>query len=135
MKTRGERNNNPGNIVQSANAWIGKIVNPTDDRFEQFTSPEYGVRALAKNLLTYQNSYGLYTVRAIINKWAPPSENNTNAYVDAVANYIGILPNTTINLNDENMLMLLVSAIIQHENGRIAYPVAQIQSGVDMALA
>ncbi|MFU2316820.1 hypothetical protein [Rahnella sp. PCH160] len=50
---RGLRNNNPGNIEASdANPWEGQIG--SDGRFAKFETPEHGIRALGKNLLSYQ---------------------------------------------------------------------------------
>lgn len=133
--TRGERNNNPGNIVQSNIAWQGKLPTPSDSRFEQFASAEQGIRALAKLLLTYQDKYGLRTVEQIINRWAPPNENDTSAYVNAVANSIGRARTEPLNLHDEMTLFDLTKAIIKHENGRVIYDDTTLALGVDLALA
>src|SRR4051812_38910947 len=91
--TRGIINANPGNIDRGKppTAWLG-LATPAEmtpeqkaeKRFAVFRSPEYGIRALAKLLQTYQSKHGLRTVRGIINRWAPPVENNTGAYVNAV---------------------------------------------------
>src|SRR3569833_3001877 len=82
--TRGLRNNNPGNIRKTATDWRGEVVG-SDSAFETFATPEAGIRALAVLLRNYQRKYGLRTVRAIITRYAPPSENNTESYVSAVA--------------------------------------------------
>ena len=57
MAVRSVRNNNPGNMEQSANTWVGKVANPSDVRFEQFETPALGVRAMTKNLYSYQNRF------------------------------------------------------------------------------
>lgn len=57
-----------------------------DRAFVQFKSLEYGWRA-AFHLLTrtYYHKYRLYTIRTIIRRWAPSSENDTSAYIANVS--------------------------------------------------
>jgi hypothetical protein len=132
QKTRGERNNNPGNIRKSAAAWLGKIPG-SDSAFETFSSPEYGIRAMKITLRNYQTMHGLRTVKEIISRWAPSTENNTAAYVRNVAAAMGVTPTQQINLNDQGTMAALVSAIIAHENGRNVYSLAQIAGGLSLA--
>jgi hypothetical protein len=49
---RGVRNNNPGNLVYTHIKWQGKVPKHQnkDRRFEMFIAPEYGVRAMIKDL-------------------------------------------------------------------------------------
>lgn len=130
--TRGERNNNPGNIRLSSAPWQGK-VGGSDTAFETFADAKAGIRALAVNLRTYQNRHGLDTVREIISRYAPASENNTAAYVRAVANAVGIGPDDQIDLSSDATLTALVAAIITHENGRNVYAWADIAAAVSAA--
>jgi hypothetical protein len=130
--TRGERNNNPGNIRISSINWLGKTPG-TDNAFETFATPAAGIRALAVNLRTYQNRYGLSTVRQIITRYAPASENNTGAYIAAVASAIGRSADDSLDLSDDSLLALLVAAIIKHENGRNVYSMAEISAAVSLA--
>lgn len=130
--TRGERNNNPGNI-EKGQAWKG--LNPDqsgDKRFAVFLTPEYGIRAIAKLLSNYQKM-GFNTVRKMINRWAPPVENNTSAYVNSVTAAMGVGPDEPLDLiNDPAMMARMVQAIIGHENGRVSYDVATINNGISM---
>ena len=80
---RGFRNNNPTNIRLGA-PWQGMSPTQTDGSFVQFIAPQWGIRAAAKILLHYQ-AEGFNTVRQIINHWAPPNENDTDAYIADVA--------------------------------------------------
>ncbi len=130
--TRGERNNNPGNIRLSSVQWQGQIAG-ADTAFVTFATPADGIRALAKLLKNYQAKYGLNTIRGIINRYAPPSENNTSAYVSAVSADMGIGPDAPLNLGDAGTLDALVTAIIHHENGRVSYAAAVISEGVALA--
>lgn len=132
--TRGERNNNPGNIVKSTISWQGLSAYQPDSHFARFVDPVAGIRALSKVLITYYTKYGLNTVEKIVNRWAPPIENNTGAYVDAVSQSMGVSSTQPLNLNDPATLENLVTAIIKHENGRVSYDIATIQNGVNLAL-
>lgn len=126
--TRGERNNNPGNIVYSpANNWQGQIGH--DGRFVTFSSPEYGIRALGL-LLTKYMSQGYNSVSSIINHWAPPNENDTAAYIADVSATTGISANAIV---DQSAVPAIAQAIIKHENGRVIYTPQQLASGFSMA--
>lgn len=138
--TRGVRNNNPGNIdrVKGTN-WQGAAADQTDPRFVVFISAEMGVRALARTLMTYFKQHKLASVRGIINRWAPPRENNTAAYIDAVCRDVGRSLGRTINaderLNVDSIAVMrpLVVAIIAHENAGFAYPAGVIDEGLRLA--
>lgn len=112
---RGIRNQNPGNIRKTKIAWKGKAPS-SDGEFEQFISPEMGIRAIAKDLLTGYRR-GDDTVAKIIAAWAPPSENNTAAYVKTVAAHVGVLPDQVIDVDSWAIMRPLVEAIIRVENG------------------
>lgn len=128
--TRGERNNNPGNIRISPAAWQGKVPG-ADAAFETFADPQSGIRALAKLLKNYA-ARGLSSVREIVGRYAPSSENNTAAYVNAVAASMGVGPDAPLDLSDPAQLAALVQAIIRHENGRVIYSSAEISAAVGM---
>lgn len=130
FKQRGIRNNNPGNIRRGTTNWRGMAATQTDAAFLQFQSPEYGIRAMTKILRTYQSAYGLRTVAGIISRWAPPTENDTAAYIATVARAVGKAPDAPLTDAD---LVPLVTAIIKHENGIQPYPENLIRAGVAMA--
>lgn len=118
---RGMRNNNPGNIRISGNAWQGKIPvsNNTDGAFEQFKTYVYGIRAMILNLRSYFNG-GNNTLRKIITKWAPAADNNdTAAYIFTVSAKTGFGPDQFLTF-DQGTLRKLVRAIAFVENGRDA---------------
>ena len=132
MQTRGLRNNNPGNIRHGSSRWQGMSADQSgDSAFVQFDTPEYGIRALTKLLRNYQTRYELFTVRDIINRWAPPSENDTGAYVGHVARIAGVNPDQRININDK--MVPIVTAIIKHENGLQPYSQETIAKGIGLA--
>ncbi|AQT94307.1 structural protein [Pseudomonas azotoformans] len=137
-ETRGVRNRNPGNIdYNPANQWLGQLKpDPAiEKRFARFDTAENGIRALGKLLLTYQRKHGLKTVKAIISRWAPSAENDTDAYVRAVEVSTGTRSGAEINLAQPDVLTGFVKAIIHHENAGYAYPDAVLAEGVRRALA
>jgi hypothetical protein len=132
--TRGYRNRNPGNIEHvPANKWQGLADPPSDGRFCRFVSHEHGIRALAALLTTYQDRHGLRTVRDIIGRWAPPRENDTGAYVAAVARRLGVGADDPVDLHRHDQLRPMVEAIIAHECAGLAYPPAVIDRALTLA--
>lgn len=126
---RGYRNNNPLNIRKNAaNAWKGKVVPGTDSAFEQFITMAYGYRA-ALYLLRKYIGQGHNTIRKIINKWAPPSENNTSSYVNNVASRTGISADTIIARTDMDKLCKIAWAMAWSENGRPPASMDDIYAG------
>ena len=132
--TRGYRNRNPGNIEHvAANAWQGLATPPSDGRFCRFTSHEFGIRALAALLITYQDRYQLRSVRAIISRWAPKVENDTLAYIAAVSQRVGVGADEVIDLHRHAHLRPLVESIIHHECAGLTYPAAVIDRALTLA--
>jgi hypothetical protein len=127
--TRGLRNNNPGNLRRTSDQWQGLAPVQTDPDYFQFVRPEDGIRAMAVTLRNYRAG-GRNTIRKIITRWAPPTENNTPAYVTSVSNYAGIDPDQ--QLVDSDMLVV-IAGIINHENGVMPYDYALIDSGIALA--
>ncbi|HAS1802820.1 TPA: hypothetical protein I4G63_26155 [Enterobacter hormaechei subsp. xiangfangensis] len=130
---RGIRNNNPGNLEYSkTNPWVGQTGD--DGRFAKFETPEHGIRALGRNLLSYQRQ-GIDTVSDIINRWAPPSDNNnTDAYIQAVCAQLGVTADQQLDASNPDTLKALCAAIIQHENGSQPYSDQQLATGVSAAI-
>ena len=99
MIARGIRNNNPLNIRRSKDQWQGLRVIQADAQFCQFETMEYGWRAAFVLLTrTYYHKYRLYTIRAIVSKWAPANENNTEAYIRNVSRLTGIAADEPIGI-------------------------------------
>ncbi|MEA5104679.1 hypothetical protein [Pantoea sp. S18] len=116
---RGERNNNPGNLNFVGQA--GASLEKPGGRFAKFETAYDGLRAMARQLTLYAQR-GINTVEGIISTWAPSSENNTGAYVNAIASKLGVNPNAALNLQNPQVLSQLMDGIIRHENGRNIYP-------------
>lgn len=126
---RGVRNNNPGNLRPTGERWQGQTGD--DGGFMRFSTPLHGVRALAVDL-TAKHGRGLRSVRQIISVYAPPSENDTDAYVRNVARALGVSPDAVLDFSGPQ-LEAMMAAIIQMENGQQPYPQAMLQEGARQA--
>ena len=86
MLPRGIRNNNPLNIrLNPDNRWQGRVPpkHNSDGAFEQFQDPIMGLRAAAVLLIAHYDRRHLDTIRKLVEVWAPPNENDTEAYARA----------------------------------------------------
>ncbi len=114
---RGIINRNPGNIRISEDKFQGEIIPSQDKAFKQFESMAYGYRAIFKILRNYQRNYKLDTIRKMISRWAPESENNTLAYVMTVSSRSGISPDEPVSADNREMMIRIVAAMSYVENG------------------
>ena len=100
--SRGWRNNNPLNIRRTATEWQGLVAkqNRTDKEFCQFLNMTWGYRAAYKVLKSYYRYFAQQgkpcTVEAVISRWAPPLENDTQAYLQRVCDLLNESPNAVI---------------------------------------
>lgn len=128
---RGIRNNNPLNI-RIGNTWLGERNNPTDNAFEEFVSIEYGYRAAFCILRRYIKRYHKNTITSIISTWAPANENNTQRYIDFVADKMQISPSDIIDYGDKVQMLRLVAAM-QLMECSVPADMAKVEKGYDMA--
>ena len=116
LKYRGQRNNNPLNIVVSRSKWVGKVTDPQlkkDSSFEEFTEMKYGIRAAIKLLQNYIKQ-GINTVPAIISRWCP--DETSERYAGIVLKQLkkwfpDFGKTTTVTCHDFEKLMRLVQAM------------------------
>ena len=135
MKTsRGLRNNNPGNIRLGSFRYKGEKATSSDSAFRQFESIEWGYRAMFVLLHTYEKRYGYNTLRKIINRYAPPVENHTEAYIRRVANATHLLPDEMISTTDGALMTAVVAAMSEVENG-VAADMTQVWHGWQLFIA
>src|SRR5260364_393771 len=116
---RGSRNRNPGNIEYGPFARSHGALG-SDGRFAQFRSAEQGLKALADLLQVYAKK-GRDTIRRIIKRYAPSSENKTEAYIASVAKRLGVGADTPLDMRDSRVIAGLMNAIIRIENGKNPY--------------
>ena len=118
--SRGLSNRNPGNIRQSAVRYKGEVRPSRDPAFKQFESMPWGYRAIFVLLDTYRIRHGLDTIRGMISRWAPPSENRTEIYIRAVADAVGIADDRPVDTRDRTTMLRMAAAISRVENGTAA---------------
>lgn len=109
------KGNNPGNIRKSTIKWQGEVPGPGE--YVTFDSLVNGYRAQIILLNNYIKA-GHDTIDKIINRWAPPSDNNpTNDYINFVSNKTGIAPTKKLAYNDYDVLTKLALAMSFFEHG------------------
>lgn len=111
------RSNNPGNM-RDVKTGV----------FRQFATPEEGLAAMANDLTAkvtgksgvMKSKYGegyKPTLQNVIETWAPPSENDTQKYVNFVAEQSGLSPTQTLSPLDIQKIM---PAMVKMEGGEQA---------------
>ena len=125
---RGIRNKNPGNIRASEDyVWHHQTAKDANN-FCIFAEPVWGIRAMAVLLSHYVEYDGIQTLRGLVERWAPASENDTRAYVKSVASDTGINPDDLLILRGHSLS--IITAIIWHENGECPYSEDIIKRGI-----
>lgn len=77
----------------------------------------WGYRAMFVLLHTYRIRYGCRTLRQMINRYAPPSENHTENYIRAVATAAKVSPDQPLDTKSRETMVPIVSAMSVVENG------------------
>ena len=119
--TRAERNHNPGNIRRSGVRFRGERQPPIDPSFKEFESEEWGYRAMFVLLESYRRRYGIDTLRAIVTRWAPPIENDTENYIRFVAKRAEVDPDAVLLPRDVR-LRAIAEAMSRFERGHEPSP-------------
>lgn len=121
--SRGERNNNPGNIedigqFKGMEGYLG-----SDGRFARFATPEQGQQAQVNQLRRYMQGRTtgkpLTTVQDIVSTWSPQSDpgnaaGSTQNYANYVARRLGVDPGAQLTEAD---LPRLAQAMGEFETG------------------
>lgn len=123
MEPRGFRNNNPLNI-RKGSAWKGLRKEQTDPAFCQFVTMQYGLRAAFVLLRNYISGFNgrmqpNNTIRKIIHRWAPPTENATIKYVDYVSEHTKHDADDRVWFSDRQLMIEIVIAMMQVECGKV----------------
>jgi hypothetical protein len=85
--------------------------------FQQPASYEEGIRALDKNLEVYGTKHKINTLRGVISRYAPSSENDTEAYIKYVAQKTGLKPDQEIDLTNPAVRHVISGPMILMEKG------------------
>ncbi|EBK5908035.1 lytic transglycosylase catalytic [Salmonella enterica] len=122
-RTLADRNNNPGNI---------RPVGGNGFRF--FGSALQGWEAMKNQLMRYftgkTTGRALQTIQDIVSTWAPAGDNNDpKKYAQDVAKWMGVSPNTVLNLANPETMAALMQSMARKEgysnwNSPLAYQAA-----------
>ena len=88
--------------------------------FQQPASYEEGIRALDKNLEVYGTKHKINTLRGVISRYAPSSENDTEAYIKYVGEKTGLKPDQEIDLTNPAVRHVISGPMILMEKGNKA---------------
>ena len=128
----GLRQNNPGNLRPGA-GFIGE----TGDRggYAVFENPDYGLRAMIRNLMTYQNQYGIDNVDDLVDRYAPAGDNSPEARRAYKKNLINALnlSGAKDKFNISENLDKLVPAIVTQEQGQMPFTGGVIGKAIQAA--
>lgn len=139
-ETRGIRNCNPGNIERTTTRWQGMSEDQSgDSRFIIFDHAKWGIRAIARILITYQDARRandgsrIDSIQEIVERWAPPHENPTDVYADYVARMVNLSVHDHVDIYDYDTMYNVITALIQFENGCQPYDKGTIDQGLRLA--
>lgn len=114
------RNNNPGNLRFSTNlTGQGSVLEGAtkgEGGFAKFETPEAGLEAMRRQVALDTQKRGA-TLRQFIKKYAPPSENDTNKYIDFVSKQTGLNPDDKV---PASMIPAVMRSMTQMEGGTAA---------------
>lgn len=117
--------NNPGNIRENNQGFQGQLAD-SGNGFAAFDSAANGFRAMLVILHSYISKDGVNTINSIINRYAPPSDNNpTQTYINNVSNWTGIpashvLDSSFLALDAGNGITGLAKAMVRQEGNVIS---------------
>ena len=126
--SRGLRNCNPGNIRHSATRYRGEVVPSRDRAFKEFESMAWGYRAMFMLLDSYRRRHRLGTLRQMLSRYAPPTENFTEGYIRFIVQHTGIGADEVVDTRNQSDMIPIVAAMSEIENGERAI-IKDIEAG------
>ena len=115
--------NNIFNIRAGQAQWLGMTC--TRKGFVEFDSQEHGIRAWLVLMRNYRRRYGCRTIRQIVTRYAPPSENNTERYVQYCCQTVVLGDGTPIG--QDIMYAMLGVAMARMETG-VRLDISEVRS-------
>lgn len=116
--------NNPFNIRVGRTPWCGQVGSTKG--FCIFDSLDLGVRAAALLLLQTYRKRGCFTISAIIKRFAPSSENNTEAYIKYVCEKSGYSDDFPLSFQYQYVIILKWMAYYESNTYLSAYYISDI---------
>jgi hypothetical protein len=111
--SRAWRNNNPGNIKDTDFAREHGAIGRDADGFAIFPDEDTGTQALVDLLNT--DTYQGLTLGEAFERYAPPSENETENYIENIENWTGLDADTPMSDLTEEQLEDVANGIRRHE--------------------
>ncbi|MBR0959856.1 hypothetical protein [Bradyrhizobium japonicum] len=112
---RNWRNNNPGNIKYGNNAKAAGAIGQDNEGFAIFPDYQSGLQGMLNVL---KKKYGNFTIGQAMQRYAPPSENDTDRYTVFLKERVGVPDGTLIKDLTPDELSRLVSGIPIYEGWR-----------------
>jgi peptidoglycan hydrolase-like protein with peptidoglycan-binding domain len=118
------RMNNPGNLrdfpwTKKQPGYVGSGNAGASGTFAVFATPEDGFNAKKQLLFSPSSKYVNMTIKDAITRYAPPTENNTLAYIDAVVKATNTSQNTPLNRLTPQQQNLMLDAINRMEGYKV----------------
>ena len=85
--------------------------------FQQPASYEEGIKAMDENLKVYGTKHKINTLRGVISRYAPSSENDTEGYINFIAQRTGLKPDQEIDLTNPAVRHVISGPMILMEKG------------------
>ena len=86
--------------------------------FQQPSSYEEGIKAMDDNLRIYGTKHNINTLRGVISRYAPPQDkNDTEGYINFVAQRTGLKPDQEIDLSNPAVRHVISGPMILMEKG------------------
>lgn len=133
---RSWRNRNPLNLrpLRAPSVWEGQKGTDTapGGPFAIFATAADGWAAAYRNLIAYQDSHGLRTIRAIVHRWAPSADSNDeDAYAALVSRLTGWPTTHVLDLHQDTTLLKLGDAMAVMEGGHLPWLLADKQTALN----
>lgn len=107
--------------IRNGEKWLGRMSNAGVKGFCEFVSVPYCVRAALCILRSYSRR-GISDVGSIIKTWAPPSENNTSAYISFVCDRLSVSRSYVISVYRPLDCYNFLASMAKFETGFILLP-------------
>lgn len=109
----------------------GNIMVPGTHHLETYASDAEGIRHVASLLQRYQRKFHLGTIEGFIRKYAPPGENDVEAYIRDVSQRTGFKRGERLDLSNEDTMSKLVSAVTKHEDRKSNFTPTQVKVAIE----
>lgn len=118
----GRRGPRPGSTSErNLSVWNYGNIRAYKGGWAAYASKHDGLMAMAERFLRYHNApkrgWHAQTLAEVMNIYAPPKENQTNAYTATLAKWMGINPNQRLNFDDPRTLALFIQHVPRYEHG------------------